>query len=836
MVSVGHLRYAALLLSAVLCGCGGDSDRVLLDRADLLLRKGELAEALSAADRGWRRWQGDPSSEYHWRFRLKKAEVHLAQGGLEQALPLVDAEPPARFGRLRAVRLTQLGTARLYQGRYPDAESALVKAASLAAESGDRRLQAEVALRRGTALVRQGEFDAAERAFHEALVFGRSAGDTFIEASARGNSGFLALHRSRFEEAIPHFERALELARGIGARKIENSSYANLGKAWQGMGDLERATEFLSRAEKGAKAIGDEHSRQICLGGLAGIFQEQREPKRAAAAYKEALASARRVRDPYSVCAWLNAFSAVSLDLGDVESARKMNADALELASRLSSADSRVGATLVQGRIAEAQGRVADAETIYREIAGSTIETVSLTWQAQSLLSGLLWRSGRSAEAEAGFRHALVSLEQVRSRLQRAAWQLSFQSASRRFYEDYVEFLMSAGRTEDALAVAEASRARVLAGRLGLAGAIEKKGSSGAVDAAGFMRLARDSGAVLVSFWLAPRRSFVWTVTPDGVRAATLPPEGELRGIVDAYSAAITFGRDPIDTGNDAGRRLAGALLPLLNIPAGSRVLIALDGVLHAVNLETLPVQTPKPHYWIEDVTIAVVPSLSLARARERSTRSRTLLLIGDPRPPEGEFEALPAAAGEVARVRERLKSFQQSVYTGPEAKPPVYGDAGPGRFSLIHFAAHATSNSQDPLDSAVVLSQSPGGYKLYARDILKLPLRARVVTLSSCRGAGSRLYRGEGLVGFAWAFLHAGAENVVAGLWDVNDASTAALMDEFYAAIGAGGSPPEALRTAKLALLRSEGAWRKPYYWAPFEIFSRAPSFSLKRSGPEKH
>jgi CHAT domain-containing protein len=283
-------------------------------------------------------------------------------------------------------------------------------------------------------------------------------------------------------------------------------------------------------------------------------------------------------------------------------------------------------------------------------------------------------------------------------------------------------------------------------------------------------------------------------------------------------------------------RRLAGTLLPTLNIQAGSRVLVALDGVLHAINLETLPVQTPKPHYWIEDVTIAVVPSLSLARVREGSTRSRSLLLVGDPRPPEGEFEALPAAAGEVARIRERLQKFQQTVYTGPDAQPTVYGGAGPGRFSLIHFAAHATSNSQDPLDSAVVLSQSPGGYKLYAHDILKVPLRARVETLSSCRGAGSRLYRGEGLVGFAWAFLHAGAENVVAGLWDVNDASTAALMDGFYAALAAGAPPPDALRTAKLALLRSEGAWRKPYYWAPFETFSRAPSFSLKRSGLENH
>ena len=41
----------------------------------------------------------------------------------------------------------------------------------------------------------------------------------------------------------------------------------------------------------------------------------------------------------------------------------------------------------------------------------------------------------------------------------------------------------------------------------------------------------------------------------------------------------------------------------------------------------------------------------------------------------------------------------------------------------------------------------------------------------------GAKTYSGEGLVGLSWAFLRAGAHNVVAGLWDVTDLSTANLM-----------------------------------------------------------
>src|SRR5690606_29447149 len=105
------------------------------------------------------------------------------------------------------------------------------------------------------------------------------------------------------------------------------------------------------------------------------------------------------------------------------------------------------------------------------------------------------------------------------------------------------------------------------------------------------------------------------------------------------------------------------------------------------------------------------------------------------------------------------------------------------------------------------------------ARDVAAMPLAADLVTVSACRSAGERAYAGEGLVGFAWAFLRAGSSRVVAGLWDVDDRSTAMLMDEVYARIAQGTPPPTALREAKLKLI--EQGFPKPYYWAPFQIFT---------------
>jgi CHAT domain-containing protein len=140
--------------------------------------------------------------------------------------------------------------------------------------------------------------------------------------------------------------------------------------------------------------------------------------------------------------------------------------------------------------------------------------------------------------------------------------------------------------------------------------------------------------------------------------------------------------------------------------------------------------------------------------------------------------------------------------------------------FSYIHFVAHGTASRTSPLDSAVILSKQGDDYKLYARDIIQHPLHADLVTISACHGEGVRSYSGEGLVGLSWAFLRAGAHGVIAALWEVNDNSTPQLMDHLYSEIGKGTPPDAALRDAKLALLHSGGVYRRPFYWAPFELY----------------
>jgi CHAT domain-containing protein len=335
--------------------------------------------------------------------------------------------------------------------------------------------------------------------------------------------------------------------------------------------------------------------------------------------------------------------------------------------------------------------------------------------------------------------------------------------------------------------------------------------------------------SVFVFYWIGSTRSYAWLVTGDRVRFIPLETNaGAIKLLVERYrNTIVTALSGPLAAQGGAGDTLFQQLVQPVAaaIPRGARVVIVPDGALNILNFETLPVPGDRRHYWIEDVEIVVAPSLGALTVKplKASASQRSVLLIGDPVPADSKYPSLRYASAEMMFVSDAFGDHA-SVYRASQATPSQYLASQPGKFGIVHFTAHAEANAESPLDSAVILSRDDnapaGGYKLYARDVAERPLSADLVTISACRSAGERTYAGEGLVGFAWAFLRAGARRVIAGLWDVDDRSTAMLMGRAYSSLAAGASPSQALRTAKLEMIRSGTATAKPYYWAPFQLF----------------
>ena len=799
--------YLAPLLLSIAAGCSRPASpaKLYADAEEVRLH-GLTGRAIEIADRGWQRWKGQPNTEWHWKFRLLKAELLFNQGLGRLTLKLLEsggATPPS--SELRARYLADLGQAK----RDP---ALLDQAFQLASRQADSPLIPTIELKRAAI----ADPMRAEGFLQLALIAARARADRYAEVSALLDLGYRRLYRSRFDEAIPWLEQAEAAARRVHADRLRGRALGNLGWCYYQLGDFDRALHSLTEAIALAREVEDDDILYKWLNDIGTLHYRLNELGEAVSNYQTSADLARRMNNPDWLAVALNNLAATSLDVGDVSSAERFNDESRSLLANGKANDSLLYFQLHKASIEAGKNRPAEAEASFRALIDSAgqKDRPYLRWAAKGRLAQLLHSEGRDAEADSEYRGALDTIEREWSNLGEDRHKVTFLAQLIRFYGDYVDFLVARGQTARAAGIADASRARVLA---------EKLGSEPGPE---LMRTRTPPGGpILLSYWLAPQRSYLWLIGPDGLRQFTLPGEARIAGLVSQYSAAIERGHDPLERDNPAGRLLYKILIApaRASIPAGASVIVVPDGCLHGLNFETLIVDDPAPHYWIEDVTVAVAPALSLLQERRpRRASPGKLLFIGDPEAADPAFPPLPHLKEEAGIVARHFHGPSLTMLTGRQAQPHAYQAAGAGDYAWIHFAAHAVANAESPLNSAIILSGTGADYKLYAKDVIDQPIQADVVTVSACRGAGAKSYPGEGLLGFTWAFLRSGARNVVAGLWNADDAATAELMAEFYGSLASGARPAVALHRAKLALLKSGGLSRRPYYWGPLQVYTR--------------
>jgi CHAT domain-containing protein len=151
-------------------------------------------------------------------------------------------------------------------------------------------------------------------------------------------------------------------------------------------------------------------------------------------------------------------------------------------------------------------------------------------------------------------------------------------------------------------------------------------------------------------------------------------------------------------------------------------------------------------------------------------------------------------AAAELSAERKRITEFAKSWKQGS------------GKHALV-----ADQSVRPPLVSVDVVlaganqpTESDPGVAT-GEFIVGLPLeQLRLCVLSACETGLGEVTGHEGVQGLQRAFHLAGCPNVVASLWKVNDAATAALMTKFYYEMWVNKKPPiEALREAQLTIYR---------------------------------
>jgi CHAT domain-containing protein len=318
-------------------------------------------------------------------------------------------------------------------------------------------------------------------------------------------------------------------------------------------------------------------------------------------------------------------------------------------------------------------------------------------------------------------------------------------------------------------------------------------------------------------FLVADEATYVWHLNGARATRRQLPlPREHAELLTRTYLRAVAAGRD----GRAESSALYDALIsPWIDaVPADAMLVIVPDAILNALPFGALFDRTRGAHLVARN---PVVVSASLRPAidgdRPLLDGTTSALVVADPARDETIPGAeLPNTRAEALMVARHFPSAR--VLQGAEATRAAVVEHA-GHFRVLHFATHGISNRLVPRQSRLQLAHDES---LLASDIEQLAARdVRLVVLAACRSADTDMPWSESAMPLVTAWLVAGTAQVVASLWDVDDAASAEMMTHFYSALATGASPVRALRAAQLQYLETRGADVPARLWAGFALYT---------------
>ena len=720
------------------------------EEASRLFSRGYLEKSQNAARNAFLRSQtADPI--WAARFQLLEAQSMVWRGLYDDAEHILESNPPTPDDPERAIlRLTLEAVSLTRLQRLSSADLRLSEAAELCLQNIVKAC-GEVPRARGILAIQRGDFVGAKAFFFESLQHARSHNDQWLEATALLNLGTASLQQEHYDEASDWYRSASRAAVALQAEDLAQRSLGNLGWAYFELGDPTRALDLILDAQHHASALGNFSAEVSWLTMAGDVYWRIGEFVRATQSYSQALVLAKQIESKEDIVNTLEDLAHASIDAGKLKEAdgylQKLEPLLRANGNRLDALD----VTLAQARIAAANHNNTSAESLSRIVEKDPASQTSMRLTAEHELARLYESEGRTADADRMYRTSLETFEAARAELKSDDSKLPFLANATGVYDDYIHFLVVRGKTDEALALADRSRARTLEQGLGVNS-----------DARSFANIplhpgeiARKTNATLLFYWLGERESYLWAITPAKTSMFTLPARSKIEPMVERYRKTLLGLSDPLKVSNGDGVALFQTLVAPARelIRPGSTVMILDDGTLSQLNFETLiaPAAGSALLHRRRDTHFrAITPDARVSEA-SRARIGNKLLLVGDAISPNPDYPELPKAATEMKQIEQHFSRSDETIFAREGATAGSYLSSAPQQFAYIHFVAHGVASRTDPLDSSIILSRSTAeedSFKLHARDIMQHPIRARLVTISACYGSGTRSYVGEGTGG----------------------------------------------------------------------------------------
>jgi len=721
------------------------------------------------------------------------SDCYQAQGNYSAALDALrrSLELRNRIGYVLAIAEAQNNIAVVYQaqGNYSQAVAYLRKSLALnSAKVHSQPLAAEIYTHLGEIFSEQGLNTQAVQALTRSLGVSRTAGLTLQAAAARLSLARTYIRQARWSLAAGEIRQVLAFSDTTGDRSIRAEALIGMAEIERRRGRPAEGLTLASQAREMADAMETPELRWQALTAVGRMTVALKQPAQARDAFEGAIDVVEHLR---------------VLNSGAEESRTRF------FASRLSPYHERIALALAGGNVADAFSFAerSKARTLLDAIRGDRVPVTRAMTDVERQEEIALRTSLSSANNE------LMVAAQAEPRDVARVTSLQRKRDQRRVaYEDYQACLYLAHPE------LQTSRADVAV-----------------ADAAEAQRLVAGAREAIVEFVAGADRIHAFVITSSGLRAFALTP-----GAAEIGRAVEQF-RDRLATrdlrAGESARRLYGMVLaPMRSVLSGKTSLIIVpDGLLW--NLPFQALQGSDGRYLIEDAAVSYVPSITVLRETTRPRQSRAtapaLLAFGDPvtaataaragetRGTErGGLTPLPQAAREV-RALAAIYGPSSRIYVGAEAREDRWKSEAPS-YRVLHLATHGVLDNASPLYSHLALARGGGSDDdglLEAWEIMNTPLGADLVVLSACETARGRVAAGEGVIGLMWALFVAGAPATLVSQWQVDSASTTALMLAFHRAWDGGDrrvSKAEALRAASLQVLHTPG-FSHPFYWAGF-------------------
>jgi len=796
----------------------------LVNLADLATLTGDFARAVTLYREALAAWQSRKMwAESADAFRglghleLRRGDYPAAAADFRRALTIFQRTGPAVDAL--AVRGELAGTMAT-MGQLQPALDELQRAQRFADSSGvPVTIRAGIALQQADVALQLNMFAEADRWYTRAELLARQAHDPAVEAEAQNGRGSLLLVRDDYVQAQPVLESALRAQLASGNVRGGALTRLSLGAVAAARGDTGRARRYDARAAIELQRLGDPVGTAVALGERAAIEAALQLPTVAESLYRAALAQLQgRVAPDIS---WrLHAGLALARRAQGYtdDASRELGAATsdIEGSSRSLAVTERRSAFLMDKWDVYSQLALTEIARGHAAMAFDASERLRAREMLELLARGRVDVPGDTAQE-------LIAHEQdLRRHIAELVSELDARSPTREAVRgsDVPPVSSSA---QEALGRAQDSYAELLQELHDRAPRHERLLTQSTVtwrDVA--HRLAPNEA--FVEYLLSDSGSVAFVVTRDTVAAIGLAaPRRDLarlagfaRGTLEAAPSSRTdaLWRGPL-------RRLHQYLIAPLEasglLANTTRLVLVPHAELHYVPFAAL--LDEQRRFLVERYELATTPSASvwLALGTRQPRRASAGFLVVAPKP-----DALPASRREVAAIQRRLGA-DAKVLIAAEATEEAFRREAPTR-RVLHLATYGILSKRNPLFSYVALA--PGGEedgRLEVHEVFGMQLAADLVVLSACEtavgsGALNDVPPGDDWVSLTRAFLHAGASQVVATLWPVDDRATASLMEQFYEGYSSGRGARYALARAQRQLLKSP-ATAHPYYWAGFVV-----------------